>query len=116
MRRHVTVETYDAFGGPEFPWMGEDGFPKGPTDAGEYRVAYVGRHASKRYPTWSKIPWGTPLKDEGGELFVKMGPKWQRLGDVVPLTRADVEKYHATLYQERRVPRTWVFNDFGHAT
>lgn len=116
MTAKAVVQTYEAYGGPEYLHIAPDGHEAGPTDAGEYRVAYVGRHASKRYPTWSKIPWGTPLKEEAGEVLVRVDGWWQRLRDVVDLTREKVEQYHHDLYRVRKVPNTWVFNDFGHAT
>ncbi len=116
MTSKVLVRSYSAFGGPEFSFMASDGHEAGPTDEGEYRVAYCGRHSSKRYPTWSKIPWGAKLKDEGGAIIVLFEGKWRRLSDVVELSKTDIEEYHYQLYRTRVVPSTWVFNDFGHVT
>ena len=77
---------------------------RAPTDEGEYRVAYVGRHASQRYPTWSKIPWGAALKEEKGELWVHYQGSWRLLSSVVPLTKDNVQEYYASLYRIRKVP------------
>lgn len=116
MTNKVTIEVYDAVGGPETSRLGPDGFEQGPTDPGEYRVAYCGRHISQRYPDWSTIPWGAPLKDEGGQLYVLYQGQWQRVFDVVGKTRDDVLDYYEGLYGVRAMPRQWVFNDFGHVT
>jgi len=116
MTTKVTVEVYDAVGGPEMSSVGPDGFEAGPTDPGEYRVAYCGRHISRRYPDWSTIPWGAALKDEDGTLYVHHQGRWQRVFDVVGKTRDDVLDYYLALYGVRAVPTRWVFNDFGHVT
>jgi len=110
------VESFSAAGGPETAVMGGDGFERGPTDPGEYLIAYCGRHQSKRYPDWSGIPWGTPLKEDKGELWVKMEGTWQKLSKFSRVTKAIVEEQHLLLYNSRTVPKTWVFNDFGHLT
>jgi len=116
MSKRVTAEVYDAVGGPETSHLAPDGFEAGPTDPGEYRVAYCGRHVSQRYPDWSTIPWGAPLKDDGRELQVLYQGRWQRVFDVVGKTRDDVLEYYQELYFKRIVPTKWVFNDFGHVT
>jgi hypothetical protein len=38
------------------------------------------------------------------------------LGEVVKLTKAEIEECHHQLYRTRVLPSTWVFNDFGHVT
>lgn len=116
MGDRVSVAIYSALGGPETERMGDDGFPAGPTDEGEYRVAYCGRHSSERYPTWSKIPWGSKLKDDGKVVSVLFEGKWQELSSVVALNRDDVVRYHNDLYRVPKVPSRWVYNDFGHVT
>jgi hypothetical protein len=117
MSRLVLVASYSAVGGPEKSGMGSDGFGMGPTTAGEYVVAYCSKHVSRRYPEWSSIPWGAPLKEEAGELVVEMGGRWRRVFEVTGgVTKQDVLNYHKDLYFVRTVPATWVFNDFGHLT
>jgi hypothetical protein len=80
-RSKVLAATYNAVGGPKNPEMGEDGFMAGPTDAGRYRVARYGRHSSLRYRGWSTFLWRSPVKEEGGKVFVMHNGEW-----------ADVEK------------------------
>lgn len=96
--------------------MASDGFQQGPTDAGEYRVAYFGRHISRRYPFWSGVPWGAPLKEENNSLRVNIGGKWSRLSAFSLATKEDIMNRHEELYASRKIPSTWVFNDFGHMT
>lgn len=116
MPSRVTIAIYDAYGGPEEAFIAADGFVGGPTGPGEYLVAYCGRHASRRYPTWSKIPWGSPVKEEKEEVLVMYEGNWVSLFDLTSLTREEVLDYHESLYKVRKIPSTWVFNDFGHVT
>ena len=50
MTAKVLVQSYSAFGSPEFSFVVSDGHKAGLTAEGKYRVAYCGRHSSKRYP------------------------------------------------------------------
>ena len=78
------VATFDAVGGPAALQKFPDGFWAGPTDAGVYRVARCGRHSSPSYPEWSKIRWGSEIKEEGGSIFVKHDGRWQDLKVLSP--------------------------------
>ena len=113
----VIVAIYDAVGGPAVSRKAGDGYTAGPTDAGIYTVASCGQHRSTRmYRDWSNVPWGTPLRLEGGELQVQMQGKWQPLKASSDVTKNEIEDYHKDLFGTKVVPSTWVFNDFGHAT
>lgn len=114
--KRVIVDIYDAVGGPEVSSPGDDGHEKGPTDSGKFVMAYCGKHSSTRYPDWSKIRWGTPLKEDSGQLFVFHNGKWRPLSDFTPVTRDDILDYHESLYKTRVIPNEWLFNDFGHQT
>jgi len=112
----LVVAEYEAEGGPEKAFMAPDGHEAGPTDPGAYVVAYCSRHRSRRYPQWSGIPWGSKLKVDGAQVSVLLDGRWQ---DVLKLTGAgkvELEDYYERLYGVRKVPETWVFNDFGHLT
>jgi hypothetical protein len=115
MATKVLVTSYDAVGGPETSSMGDDGFEMGPTDAGRYRVAYCGRHSSKRYRGWSTFRWGSAVKEEGGKVFVMHEGKWTDI-EGYGLDRKQVTEYSRVLYGVDKVPKKWVFNDFGHMT
>ncbi len=116
MSRLVLIEQYEAMGGPEVGGRGNDGFEEGPTDSGEYRIAYCKRHVSRRYPFWSSVPWGADLKEEAGEIWVKVRNTWERLSRYSPATKEDIAERHKELYRIRALPSSWVFNDFGHMT
>ncbi len=110
------IDAFEAVGGPITPVMGSDGFPAGPTNKGKFVIARCGRHASNRYAYWSRIEWGTPLKEEAGMLYVKMRGTWKKLADFTAATKAEILDKHDELYGSRIIPNKWVFNDFGHMT
>jgi hypothetical protein len=117
MGAKVLVKTYDGVGGPATPKRNtDDGFEAGPTDPGQYIVAYCGKHSSQRYAAWSRIPWGSKLKDVKGELYVLYQGRWTLLRTVTTVTREEILDMHENLYGSRLIPSTWVFNDFGHMT
>jgi len=117
MSNKVIVGIYDAVGGPKTPIMRADGYQAGPTDKGEYVIAYCAKHSSPRmYRTWSNIRWGTPLRERKGILEVYINGKWQALKNFTSATKTDIQDYHQQLYGSWKVPKTWVFNDFGHIT
>jgi hypothetical protein len=114
----VVVDRYLAVGGPAESRTGSDGYEAGPTDAGTFVIAYCGLHSSARYPTWSKIRWGSPLREaEGGHVEVLHDGKWRRL-DSFPEAPSveELKMRYQDLYGDYAVPSTWVFNDFGHQT
>jgi hypothetical protein len=116
MASKVVVAEYSAEGGPEKPFMAPDGHEAVPTEAGEYRIAYCTRHRSRRYPQWSSIPWGSPLKLDGDRLLVHLDGRWQDVFKLAGVTPSGVESYHQLLYGTEKIPEKWVFNDFGHLT
>ncbi|HSW04444.1 L,D-transpeptidase [Aquabacterium sp.] len=117
MSQRVRVAAFDAVGGPSKLAKADDGFYAGPTDAGTYRISHCGQHSSPSYPVWSKIRWGSAIKEEGGTILVMHGGKWQPLSTLSPtLTRADLVHRNTQLYGKAELPATWVFNDFGHIT
>lgn len=110
------VASFDAVGGPSKLNKASDGFFAGPTDAGEYRVSHCGRHSSPSYPDWSKIRWGSELQEVSGELQVMHEGKWRALKSVTRVTREHIMQRNLDLYGKYEVPKTWIFNDFGHMT
>jgi len=111
------VAEFDGVGGPAALAAAPDGFTAGPTDAGIYRVAYCGKHSSSRYAAWSKIRWGSEIKEEAGKILVKQDGKFKPLSELSPgMTRDMVVNRNFELYGKRELPKTWVFNDFGHMT
>jgi len=116
MANKVLVATYDAVGGPKMRRREQDGFWAGPTDAGTYVMHRCGKHSSRTYAAWSKIPWGSQLKEEDGQLLVMYKGKWTPLEKITPVRKKDILDYHEKLYGTRKIPETWIFNDFGHKT
>jgi hypothetical protein len=115
MASKVLAASYNAVGGPKDPVMGADGFKAGPTDAGRYRVARYGRHSSLRYRGWSTFLWRSPVKDEGGKVFVMHNGEWADV-EKYGLTRDAIVDFSKSLYGVGKVPNKWVFNGFGHLT
>jgi hypothetical protein len=112
----VLAAHYEARGGPPTPTMGFDGFMMTPTPAGRYRVAYCARHSSqRRYRTWSLFRWGSEVKEEGGKVLVMHNGKWTDVA-TCGLDREAIAQYAWDLYRVRKIPKKWVFNDFGHMT
>jgi hypothetical protein len=113
----AVVASFDAVGGPSKLSKADDGYWAGPTDAGEYRVSHCGRHSSPSYPDWSKIRWGSEIREVGGAVQVMHDGKWQALKVLSPrLEKKDIMSRHLELYGKYELPKTWVFNDFGHMT
>jgi hypothetical protein len=111
----VLAASFDAVGGPAISSMGADGFPRNPTSAGTYRVSHCGQHSSKRYAGWSTFRWGSAVKEEGDAVLVSHDGKWVDIR-TVGLDRESVRQTYKALYGQNIVPKTWVFNDFGHMT
>lgn len=42
--------------------------------------------------------------------------KWRPLSEVTSGTESEIRDYHQQLYGTHVIPKTWVFNDFGHRT
>lgn len=117
MAKRVRVATFDAVGGPAKLQSASDGFFAGPTDAGVYRMSHCGRHSSPSYPDWSKIRWGSEIKEERGEIWVMHDKKWQPLKVLSPNLSKDILKQrNLELYGKYELPKNWLFNDFGHMT
>lgn len=116
MVERVIVATYDGVGGPRTSSTFGDGYEGGPTDAGTYILLYCGKHSSRRYAAWSKIRWGSKLREQGGKVYVRHKGRWRSLSSLTPVTRDQIIEYHKDLYGTAKLPERWVFNDFGHVT
>lgn len=116
MPRRVIVDLFEAVGGPAKAYKAPDGYTAGPTDAGQYVVAYCGRHSSRAYAYWSKVRWGSPLREKRGVLQIQANGRWQPLKAFTTVSKSEILDYHESLYGTRKLPSKWVFNDFGHLT
>jgi hypothetical protein len=105
---------FAAWGGPAS--MGSDPrMPEQPTTPGSYLI-----HSAKPYhtPTWtfSKIKWGTPLRDmpANSDVWYKLpGGKWGSVKKDIGVSRMQLIRIYKDMYGWSRVPNKWVFNDFG---
>lgn len=84
-----------------------------PTTPGKYLI-----YGEEAYftPTWtySSIRWGTKLQDKLSDIWYELRPGvWASLKKDKNISRTDVIDYYKKLYGQKRVPDTWVFNDFG---
>jgi hypothetical protein len=117
MVQRVKVAMFEAVGGPSVLQKASDGYYAGPTDTGIYRMARCGKHSSPSYPDWSKIRWGSEIKEEGREIKVMHDGKWQLLKRVSPrITKENLMQRNLDLYGKYELPKSWLFNDFGHIT
>jgi len=109
------TKRFEAYGGPdhriESPTMAEI-----PTTEGTYIIHHVEAYSTPSWG-WSRIKWGTPLKDmwpkERDVWYQLPNGKWGSLYKDFKFTRADVINRYDSLYFKAEVPKTWVFNDFG---
>lgn len=112
--KNTIKSRFSAYGGPAK--MGNDSrMAEQPTTAGTYVI-----HSAKPYhtPTWafSKITWGTPLRDmpkESDVWYQLSGGKWGSVKRDIRISRMDLIRLYKQLYGWSRVPDKWVFNDFG---
>ena len=117
MAQIVTVAEFDAVGGPSKLVKAADGYYAGPTDAGVYRISHCGRHSSPSYPDWSRVRWGSEIKEQDGEIWVMHDSKWQPLKKLSPrMTKEILIERNGMLYGKFEMPKKWLFNDFGHIT
>jgi hypothetical protein len=117
MAQRVKVASFDAVGGPSALQTASDGYFAGPTDAGIYRMARCGKHSSPSYPDWSKVRWGSEIKEADGEIKVFHEGKWRLLKEVSPhMTKEALIRRNLELYGKYELPKSWIFNDFGHIT
>lgn len=110
----VVKGRFEAWGGPSK--MGSDiRMAEEPTWPGEYIINTA--HAY-RTNTWllSRIKWGVILKDmpAKNDVWYKLpSGKWASISKDHNISRNDILKLNFDLYGVRKIPKSWVFNDFG---
>lgn len=101
-----------------------------PTTPGKYIIKNMEAYRTDSW-TYSKIKWGTKLKDmpketvkithKNGITKTYIGDIWYKLpsgkygsvGKDLSLTRDKIIKKNMDLYGKNEVPSEWIFNDFG---
>jgi hypothetical protein len=131
--RYALIAEYDAEGGPDFQGKDPSGNAFGPTPPGDFVIAQCAKHHdSNLYPLWSTLAWGTPIRENKGDVEYLSAKRWDSLTtlwnrkkvaekalhrELVPAETVElVKQRHDELYATAKVPNTWVFNDFGHMT
>ncbi len=105
---------YEAWGGPssigDDPRMAEE-----PTWPGEYIIDKAHPYRTNTWPL-SRIKWGTPLRDmpaKNDVWYQLPEDKWGSIKADHKISRTDIINLYLNLYAVRKVPKKWVFNDFG---
>ncbi|WP_046244510.1 hypothetical protein [Hymenobacter terrenus] len=132
--QYSQIAIYDAKGGPEKATYYEgDSHEATPTQTGRFIVARVEKHISPKKYMWSAVPWGTPLRvNAAGTVEVQLHGRWQPLTDMPTWkaqygndqvgVRVDIENSYKKMITPLKkhlkdvgtIPKTWIFNDFGH--
>jgi hypothetical protein len=112
----ATVASYDAVGGPETSGIDQFGNSFGPTESGEYVIVGMWKHVSKSQWAYSRIEWGSPLREQKGVIEVMVSGSWHPLNEYVKDSKEDLSNLYNDYYGKKELPKTWVFNDFGHIT
>jgi len=102
----------EAWGGPSAR-VQSDNMDATPTSPGRYLIY---REEAYITPTWawSSIRWGTKLQDKLTDVWYQLNVNtWASLKRDKGISRQDVIAQNYRLYGQKRVPDTWVFNDFG---
>ncbi|TGO01925.1 hypothetical protein PN36_34390 [Candidatus Thiomargarita nelsonii] len=111
---HNIQHPFDAWGGPST--TGNDPHMKPiPTTAGTYIIASTGPYSTQTW-SWSKIKWGTKLKDmpHKKDVWYQLSSgKWGSVKKDIGINRTEIMKRYYELYSKNVVPKKWVFNDFG---
>jgi hypothetical protein len=110
------VAVYDAEGGPQIAHDDGYGRMKEPTESGEYVIVGSWKHVSTRQWAFSRIEWGSPLREQNGIVEVSVSGIWHPLTQYCQVTKAEIVSWYNLNYGKNELPKTWVLNDFGHIT
>ena len=120
LKGDVVIFRGEAWGGPSqpIPMPGEPTLT--PTPRGTFVLRAPEPHTTKKW-RFSRIKWGTKLKvnPANREVLYEQSRTargesvWASLMKDFKISRTDVEDIHEALFGYKRVPETWVFNDFG---
>lgn len=114
IKSKVIKYRFKAWGGPAA--MGSDPrMAEEPTWPGTYVI-----HSANPYrtPSWpmSKITWGTSLRDmpkSNDVWYLLASGKWGSVKNDIGMSRHDLVRLYHKMYGEMKIPKKWVFNDFG---
>lgn len=116
------VAVYDAVGGPIKPF--DVGTPQagGKTEPGHFVIVGIWKHRSKSNKwAYQEIEWGTPVRDDGRHVWVTIDSHEIDQETLTRISRDillnDYNNYYNLSGTSATIlPRTWIYNPFGHIT
>ena len=109
------TKRFVAYGGPEHGGS-DPRMPEIPTTPGTYIIHHTHAYSTPSWPM-SKIKWGTPLKDMWpgkDDIWYQLpSGKWGSVKNAIGISRSDLISYYQALYNIKKSPDKWLFNDFG---
>lgn len=112
MRDGKVVLRSEAWGGPAARVQSEN-MDATPTTPGRYLIYREEAYITRTW-VWSSIRWGTKLQDKLTDVWYQLNVNtWASLKKDKGISRQDVIDQNFRLYGQKRVPDSWVFNDFG---
>jgi hypothetical protein len=102
----------EAWGGPSAR-VHDANMDATPTTPGRYLIYREESYITRTWP-WSSIRWGTKLQDKLSDVWYQLNVNtWASLLKDKGISRQQVIDQNFRLYGQKRVPDSWVFNDFG---
>lgn len=112
LRAGKVVLRSEAWGGPSAR-VQDATMDATPTTPGRYLIYREEAYITRTWP-WSSIRWGTKLQDKLSDVWYQLNVNtWASLQKDKGISRQDVIDQNFRLYGQKRVPDSWVFNDFG---
>ena len=127
--RYSKFKTFQGRGGPTVEVPKEQ---KTRTRSGRYVVGVIAKHRSSSRWAWSTVLWGTPVREEKGVVQIQENGRWINLSskpgfkgvkesdilnsiiEYYQSFKADLGPALTPAEKAQRIPKTWIFNDFGH--
>lgn len=119
------VKTFAATGGwsprylTVYPDLKKEGYSS--TRPGVFVIESITPHVSSSRWRYSSIEWGTPIREESGIIFIKKRGNWIKIRELASFRdMSDTEIVAKLKYFSKGftgfeiIPKTWIFNDFGH--
>lgn len=119
------VKTFDATGGYSPSYLTEhldlksEGHSS--TRSGVFVIDSIGPHVSSGRWIFSTIEYGTPMEERSGIIYIKKKGVWVKIREVARFRKMEdyiivrgIKKMNKFLTGSSDVPKTWIFNDFGH--
>lgn len=107
------IGKFEAWGGPANIVLHPGAMREEPTWPGAYVIANAVPYHTPSWK-WSRIKWGTRLKDMGDDVQYQLpNGVWASVGKDMGISYISIRALTLALYGKEFIPKTWVFNDFG---